>query len=64
MGFKSILYSELKYLIFRWDINCIDQIPEYMKLCYKALLDVYEEIEDEMSKEGRSYLVYFATDAV
>jgi len=54
----------LKYLNFRWDINCIDQIPEYMKLCYKSLLDVYEEIEDEMSKDGRSYLVYFATDAV
>ncbi|KAK7824433.1 (-)-germacrene d synthase [Quercus suber] len=59
-------YEELELFtdaIKRWDINCVDQIPEYMKLCYKALLDVYEEIEDEMSKEGRSYLVYFATNA-
>ncbi|KAK7822081.1 putative terpene synthase 2 [Quercus suber] len=53
-------YEEIELFtdaIKRWDINCIDQIPEYMKLCYKALLDVYEEIEDEMSKEGRSYLM-------
>ncbi|KAL4619516.1 hypothetical protein ACB092_06G084700 [Castanea dentata] len=60
-------YDELELFtgaIKRWDINRIDQLPEYMKLCYKALLDVYEEIEDEMSKEGRSYLVHFATDAM
>ncbi|XP_075671447.1 putative terpene synthase 2 [Castanea sativa] len=60
-------YEELELFtdaIKRWDINCIDQLPEYMKLCYKALLHVYEEIEDEMSKEGRSNLVYFATDAM
>ncbi|KAL4619514.1 hypothetical protein ACB092_06G084500 [Castanea dentata] len=60
-------YEELELFadaIKRWDINRIDQLPEYMKLCYKALLDVYEEIEDEMSKEGRSYLVHFATDAM
>ncbi|KAL0001134.1 hypothetical protein SO802_014915 [Lithocarpus litseifolius] len=53
-------YEELELFtgaIKRWDINCIDQLPEYMKLCYKAHLDVYEEIEDEMSKEGKSYLM-------
>ncbi|KAF5461047.1 hypothetical protein F2P56_020873 [Juglans regia] len=46
----------------RWDINCIDQLPQYMKLIYKALLDVYEEIEEEMSKEGRFYRVYYAKE--
>ncbi|KAG6634539.1 hypothetical protein CIPAW_12G125300 [Carya illinoinensis] len=48
----------------RWDINCIDQLPQYMKLIYKALLDVYEEIEEEMSKEGRLYRVNYAKEAL
>ncbi|XP_057968253.1 (-)-germacrene D synthase-like [Malania oleifera] len=46
--------------IERWDINCIDTLPDYMKLCYRALLDVFEEIEEEMAKEKRSYRVYYA----
>ncbi|KAF8391454.1 hypothetical protein HHK36_023759 [Tetracentron sinense] len=44
----------------RWDISVIDQLPEYMKVCYRALLDVYDEMEEEMTKEGRSYHVYYA----
>ncbi|KAG2677979.1 hypothetical protein I3760_12G121600 [Carya illinoinensis] len=48
----------------RWDINCIDQLPQYMKLIYKALLGVYEEIEEEMSKEGRFYRVYYAKEEI
>ncbi|KAE9592954.1 putative lyase [Lupinus albus] len=39
----------------RWDISCMDFLPEYMKCCYKAILDTYEEIEQEMAKEGRSF---------
>ncbi|KAG6685680.1 hypothetical protein I3842_12G124000 [Carya illinoinensis] len=48
--------------IKRWDINCIDQLPQYMKLIYKALLGVYEEIEEEMSKEGKFYHVYYTKE--
>ncbi|KAG2677981.1 hypothetical protein I3760_12G121700 [Carya illinoinensis] len=48
----------------RWDINCIDQLPQYMKLIYKALLGVYEEIEEEMSKEGRFYRIYYAKEGM
>ncbi|XP_057414842.1 (-)-germacrene D synthase-like [Lotus japonicus] len=46
--------------IDRWDISCIDFLPEYMKICYKALLDVYKEIEQEMVKEGRAFSVDYA----
>ncbi|RVW37312.1 (-)-germacrene D synthase [Vitis vinifera] len=53
-----------RYLIFRWDISVIDQLPEYMRVCYRALLDVYSEIEEEMAKEGRSYRFYYAKEAV
>ncbi|XP_030941564.1 (-)-germacrene D synthase-like [Quercus lobata] len=44
--------------IKRWDISCIDQLPKYMKLCYKVLLDVFEEIEEEMCKDGRLSTVF------
>ncbi|TYH74740.1 hypothetical protein ES332_D05G423300v1 [Gossypium tomentosum] len=46
--------------IERWDIKCIDQLPEYMKLSYKALLDVYEEMEQLMAEDGRQYRVEYA----
>ncbi|MBA0776800.1 hypothetical protein Gotri_011747 [Gossypium trilobum] len=50
--------------IERWDIKCIDQLPKYMKLNYKALLDVYEEMEQLMAKDGRQYRVEYAKNAV
>ncbi|KAK7262671.1 hypothetical protein RJT34_30246 [Clitoria ternatea] len=43
--------------IERWDVSCLDVLPECMKLSYKSLLKVYEEIEQEMRKGGRSYCV-------
>ncbi|XP_034678278.1 LOW QUALITY PROTEIN: (-)-germacrene D synthase-like [Vitis riparia] len=48
----------------RWDISAIDQLPEYMRVCYQALLYVYSEIEEEMAKEGRSYRLYYAKEAM
>ncbi|TYI85093.1 hypothetical protein E1A91_D05G414700v1 [Gossypium mustelinum] len=49
--------------IERWDIKCIDQLPEYMKPSYKALLDVYEEMEQLMAKHGRQYRAEYAKNA-
>ncbi|KAK7262668.1 hypothetical protein RJT34_30243 [Clitoria ternatea] len=46
--------------IDRWDISCMDSLPEYMKFCYQALLDVFKEIEQEMDKEGRAFCVIYA----
>ncbi|KAK5786678.1 hypothetical protein PVK06_041318 [Gossypium arboreum] len=54
--------EELKLLthaIQRWDADCIDQLPEYMKFFYKPLLDVYGEVEKAMSKE-ESYRVEYS----
>ena len=48
---------------YRWDISAIDQLPEYMKVCYKALLDVYCEMEEKIG-EGRSYRIRHAIEAV
>nr|ADR74194.1 (E)-beta-caryophyllene synthase [Vitis vinifera] len=60
-------FEEIKHFteaIERWDINSIDHLPEYMKLFYVALLDVYKEIEEEMEKERHQYRVHYAIDAM
>lgn len=49
-------------MIFRWDNSTIDVLPDYMKLIYQALLDVYTEAEEEISKEGRSYCIDYAIE--
>ncbi|KAK2975014.1 hypothetical protein RJ640_000220 [Escallonia rubra] len=46
----------------RWDISTINQLPEYMKPLYRALLHVYEEFEEEMTKQGKSYATYYARE--
>ncbi|KAL5546747.1 hypothetical protein UlMin_006434 [Ulmus minor] len=46
----------------RWDISAIDQLPEYMKFCYKALLDVYSEIEEELRNNGKLYRLDYAKE--
>ncbi|KAM3744366.1 hypothetical protein ACB098_06G048100 [Castanea mollissima] len=47
----------------RWDISAIDQLPEYMKVCYQALLDVYYEMEEKIG-EAKSYRVKYAIEAM
>ncbi|GFS29272.1 terpenoid cyclases/Protein prenyltransferases superfamily protein [Actinidia rufa] len=34
-------------VIERWEISALDQFPEYMKLCYQSLLDVYSMTDEE-----------------
>ncbi|KAI9081582.1 hypothetical protein K1719_036468 [Acacia pycnantha] len=43
--------------IERWDMSCLDDLPEYLKPVYKELLIVFEQTDQEMRKEGRSYSV-------
>ncbi|XP_057506577.1 probable sesquiterpene synthase [Actinidia eriantha] len=50
--------------ITRWEISALDQLPEYMKLCYQSLLDVYSMIDEEMAKQGGSYRVDYAKSEV
>ncbi|XP_059444211.1 (-)-germacrene D synthase-like [Corylus avellana] len=49
--------------IERWDIGAIDQLPEYMKVCYRPLLDVYSEMDQKIG-EGRSYRARYAREAM
>ncbi|KAK8977895.1 hypothetical protein V6N11_000222 [Hibiscus sabdariffa] len=50
--------------INRWDINCIDQLPDYMKLCYTAVFNVYKEMEDLTAEQGKSYRIQYAIEAM
>ncbi|GLU23523.1 hypothetical protein SLE2022_395210 [Rubroshorea leprosula] len=60
-------YEELKIFekcIERWDIGVIDQLPNYMKLAYQALLDLYSAIEGEVAKEGRQYAAHYGKESM
>ncbi|PWA51042.1 germacrene D synthase [Artemisia annua] len=46
----------------RWSMTCTDTLPDYMKLIYKALLDIYEELEETMEKEAKTYQLNYAKD--
>ncbi|CAI9754879.1 unnamed protein product [Fraxinus pennsylvanica] len=50
--------------IMRWDISEIGRLPEYIKPFYSALLNLYEQFEEELSKDGRSYAVHYAKEAL
>ncbi|XP_048439389.1 (-)-germacrene D synthase-like [Pyrus x bretschneideri] len=47
-----------------WDVSAIDQLPEYMKVCYRALLDVYTEIHEKLAHDGKLYRIHHAREAM
>ena len=48
----------------RWEIGALDELQDYTKVICKALLDVFDEIDEQARKEGTSYGVPNAKDAV
>ncbi|KAG8382760.1 hypothetical protein BUALT_Bualt05G0110800 [Buddleja alternifolia] len=46
----------------KWELSALETLPPYMKLCYQALLDVYDETEDEMNNLETSYRLYYAKE--
>ncbi|XP_043710538.1 (-)-germacrene D synthase-like [Telopea speciosissima] len=48
----------------RSEHSAMDGLLEYMKVIYLALLDFYNEIEEEFGKDGQSYRVYYAKEAM
>ena len=50
--------------IFRWDISSINQLSDYMQICYRALLDVFEAANEELAKQERSYHISYAKDTI
>ncbi|KAH0709987.1 hypothetical protein KY284_011414 [Solanum tuberosum] len=44
----------------RWNIDASEQLPSYMKILYRDLLDTYDEIEKELANENKSFLVNYS----
>lgn len=61
-------YEELELLteaILRWDIKCMDQLPEYMQSIYQAILDSYADIERGIADfDGTTYRFHYAKEAM
>ena len=46
--------------VFRWDLSLTENLPDYMKLCYKIFYDIVHEVVLEAEKEqGRELLTFF-----
>ncbi|KAM5559429.1 hypothetical protein ABKV19_020869 [Rosa sericea] len=60
-------FEELKIFteaIQRWDVDCIDELPDYMKIFYRRLFNFCNEIEVAMVKQGTSYRVHYAKEVI
>ncbi|XP_060672223.1 (-)-germacrene D synthase-like isoform X2 [Ziziphus jujuba] len=59
-------YEEIKLFteaVMRWDISAKDVLPDYMKMIYQEILDIYSQFEEHIDKEGRSYGLAYAKQA-
>ncbi|GJW88556.1 sesquiterpene cyclase [Tanacetum coccineum] len=60
-------YEELEIFteaVQRWSLSCLDSLPEYMKLIYQELINLYHEMEESVGKEGKSYQLLYAKEMV
>ncbi|KAL9232393.1 hypothetical protein vseg_007508 [Gypsophila vaccaria] len=60
-------YDELVLLtnaFQRWEMSAMDELPEYMKVIYEAVIVTYSEMEEELVNEGRSFAIFYAKDAM
>ncbi|XXG83123.1 hypothetical protein AAC387_Pa10g0954 [Persea americana] len=49
--------------IQRWDQSATDQLPDYMKVHFCALLDAVEQFEEELAPEEKSYRISYLKEA-
>lgn len=50
--------------LIRWDMGAIGELPQYLQVFYKELLDTYSEFEEILAGQGRSYSFIYAKEAV
>ncbi|NP_001289542.1 sesquiterpene synthase 12-like [Nicotiana tabacum] len=46
--------------IQRWDEGAMDLLPTYLRPIYQGLLDVFNEMEEVLAKEGKADHIYYA----
>lgn len=44
----------------RCDISAMDLVPPNLRHAYQVLIDFFNEMEQELAKEGKAYRVYYA----
>ncbi|KAL7618016.1 hypothetical protein Lser_V15G00172 [Lactuca serriola] len=60
-------YEELLVLteaIQMWPSTCLDELPENMKLIYRMLMNLYEEMEEILAKMGKSHHLNYVQEAM
>ncbi|KAL8265615.1 hypothetical protein R6Q59_002959 [Mikania micrantha] len=60
-----VTYEELEIFvkaIQNWSLSCLDMLPDYMKLIYHELLNVFIEAEDLLEKKGDTYRIYYTKE--
>ncbi|KAK3205220.1 hypothetical protein Dsin_019266 [Dipteronia sinensis] len=48
----------------KWDTSTLGQLPDYMKIIYSEILNLFNEIDKEVAEEGRSYCVAYTRDTL
>ncbi|KAJ6349659.1 hypothetical protein OIU77_007107 [Salix suchowensis] len=59
----QLLHKQELSILSRCSKNAIDQLPaDYMKVLYIALLNLFNETENDMGRQGRSYASYYVKE--
>ncbi|KAI3470008.1 hypothetical protein Pfo_026671 [Paulownia fortunei] len=58
---EAQLFTEI---LERWDMDEIDLLPDYMKIVYRFIMDVYEDYEREAAKQEKSFAAPYFKEAV
>ncbi|XP_052209329.1 valerianol synthase TPS1A-like [Diospyros lotus] len=51
-------------VVQRWDRSDINLLPDYMKVLFRTLLDLFEELDEKLASQGRSYAVHHTREAI
>ncbi|WCJ37107.1 Terpenoid cyclases/Protein prenyltransferases superfamily protein [Euphorbia peplus] len=54
---------QLADAIERWDIRCLDELPDYMKRFYTLMINTFSDFEEELKDQGKSYSVKYGKEA-
>ncbi|KAK9066882.1 hypothetical protein SSX86_014205 [Deinandra increscens subsp. villosa] len=48
----------------RWSVTCLEDLPESMKLLYRMIADMYEDMEKVLMKMGKAHHLNFSKEAM
>ncbi|KAH7544508.1 hypothetical protein JRO89_XS15G0177800 [Xanthoceras sorbifolium] len=60
----QLLHQQELCHLSRWDISALEDLPDYMKIIYSALLNIFDEIYNDMTEEERSYKFSYTKDTM